>query len=121
MLILLKRHNKFGPTQNLVIDSGTEDINQDMVHLCSLFNINHCPRSPCSPWTIYSVEVQNRNIGIHLRLFSHNPLTNWSFQTQMYAVAPNTTPLSQLNFSPNQIVFHTHPRIPLNLLSQFIP
>ena len=31
----------------------------------------------------------------------------------MYAYAHNTTPLSQLKLSPYQIVFHTHPRIPL--------
>ena len=30
----------------------------------------------------------------------------------MYAYAHNTTPLSQLKLSPNQIDFHTHPRIP---------
>ena len=42
-----------------------------------------------------------------------NPPTNWSFQTQMYAYAHNTTPLSQLKLSPFHIVFHTHPRIHL--------
>ena len=31
----------------------------------------------------------------------------------MYAYAHNTTPLSQRKLSPYQIVFHTHPRIPL--------
>ena len=31
----------------------------------------------------------------------------------MYAYAHNTTPLSQLKLSPYQIVYHTHPRIPL--------
>ena len=104
---------KFGPPQYLVTDRGTEYINQDMAHLCSLFNINHSPRTPYSPWTNGLVEVQNRNLGTHLRIFLQNPPTNWSFQTQMYAYAHNTTPLSQLKLSPYQIVFHTHPRIPL--------
>ena len=31
----------------------------------------------------------------------------------MYAYAHYTTPLSQLKLFPYQIVFHTHPRIPL--------
>ena len=84
-----------------------------MAHLCSLFHINHSPRTPYSPWTNGLVEVQNRNLGTHLRTFLQNPPTNWSFQTQMYAYAHNTTPLSQLKLSPYQIVFHTHPRIPL--------
>ena len=62
----------------------------------ALFNVNHSPRTPCSPWTNGLVEVENRNRG-----------------TQMYAYAHNTTPLSQFELSPHQIVFHTHPRIPL--------
>ena len=33
----------------------------------------------------------------------------------MYAYAHNTTPLSQLNLSPNQIGFLTHARIPLTV------
>ena len=84
-----------------------------MAHLCSLFLINHSPRTPYSPWTNGLVEVQNRNLGTHLRIFLQNAPTNWSFQTQMYAYAHNTTPLSQLKLSPYQIVFHIHPRIPL--------
>ena len=104
---------KFGPSQYLVTDRGTEYIDQDMAHLCSLFHINHSPRTPYSPWTNGLVEVQNRNLGTHLRIFLQNPPTNWSFQTQMYAYSHHTTPLSQLKLSPYQIVFHTHPRIPL--------
>ena len=60
---------KFGPPQYLVTDRGTEYINQDMAHLCSLFHINHSPRTPYSPWTNGLVEVQNRNLGTHLRIF----------------------------------------------------
>ena len=90
---------KFGPPQYLVTDRGTEYINQDMAHLCSLFHINHSPRTPYSPWTYGLVEVQNRNLGTHLRIFLQNPPTNWSFQTQMYTYAHNTTPLSQLKLS----------------------
>ena len=115
-LNMLFKLSSINGSQSLVplnTDRGTEYINQDMAHLCSLFHINHSPRTPYSPWTNGLVEVQNRNLGTHLRIFLQNPPTNWSFQTQMYAYAHNTTPLSQLKLSPNQIVFHTHPRIPL--------
>ena len=84
-----------------------------MAHICSLFIINHFPRTPCSPWTNGLVEVQNRNLGTNLRLFLQNPPPNWSIQTQMYAYAHNTTPLSRLKLNPYEIVFDTHPRIPL--------
>ena len=34
-----------------------------MTHLCSVFNINHSPWTPYSPWTNGIVEVQNRILG----------------------------------------------------------
>ena len=82
-----------------------------MAHLRSRFNINHSPRTLHSPSTNGLIEVQNRNLVIHLRLFLQNPPTNWSIGTQMNAYAHNTTPLSQHTFAPHQIVFHTHPRL----------
>ena len=88
---------KFGPPQYLVIDRGTESVNQDMAHLCSLFNINHSPRTPYSPWTNGLVEVQNRNRGTQLRLFLQNPPTNWSFQTHMLMLII-LLPFLNLNF-----------------------
>ena len=92
---------------------GTEYINKDLTLLCTLFQIRHSPRTPYAPWTNGLVESQNRNLGTHLRLFLNEPPTNWSIQTQMYAYAHNTTPLSDLKLTPHQIVFHSHPRTPL--------
>ena len=37
---------EFGPPQYLVTGCGTENTNQDMAHLCSLFNFSHYPRNP---------------------------------------------------------------------------
>ena len=74
----------------------------------------HSPRTPFAPWTNGLVENQNRNLGTHLRLFLHNTPENWSTQVHMYAYAHNSQPLSELNLSPYEIVFHTIPRIPIN-------
>ena len=76
--------------------------------------IRHSPRTPYAPWTNGLVENQNRNLGTHLRLFLHNTPENWSTQVHMYAYAHNSQPLSELNLSPYEIVFHTIPRIPIN-------
>ena len=62
----------------------------------ALFNIIQSPRTPYSPWTNGLVEVQNCHFGTHFCLFLQNPPTNWSFHTQMYAYAHNTSSLSQL-------------------------
>ena len=72
-----------------------------MAHHCTLMGIRHSPRTAYSPWTNGLVEVQNRKLGTHLRLFLHD----------MYAYAHNSQPLSELSISPQEIVFHTRPRI----------
>ena len=84
-----------------------------MAHLCTLMGNRHSPRTAFSPWTNGLVEVQNRNLGTHLRMFLHDTPKDWAFQVHMYAYAHNSQPLSELNISPHEIVFHTRPRIPL--------
>ena len=59
------------------------------------------------------VEVQNRNLGTHLRMFLHDTSEDWALQVHMYAYAHTSQPLSELNVSPHEIGCHTRPRIPL--------
>ena len=81
--------------------------------------IRHSPRILYAPWTNGLVENQTKNLGTHLRLFLHNTPENWSTQVQMYTYAHNSQPLSELNLSLYEILFHTIPRIPINLNSVF--
>ena len=104
---------KFGPLIYLVTDRGSEYVYKEMAHLCTIMGIRHSPRTTYSPWTNGLVEVQNRNLGTHLRMFLHDTPKDWAFQVHMYAYAHNSQPLSELNISPHEIVFHTRPRIPL--------
>ena len=75
--------------------------------------IGHSPRTAYSPWTNGVVEVKNRNLGTHLRMFLNNTPQDWAFQFHMYAYAHNSQPLSELSVSPYELDFHTRPRIPL--------
>ena len=75
--------------------------------------IRHFPRTAYSPWTNGLVEVQNTNLGTHLRMFLHNTPQDLAFQVDMYAYAHNSQPISELNVSPYEIVFHTRLSIPL--------
>ena len=104
---------KFGPPIYLVTDRGSEYVNKEMAHLCTFMGIRHSPRTAFSPWTNGLVEVQNRNFGTHLRMFLHDTPKDWAFQVHMYAYAHNSQPLSELNVSPHEIVFHTRARLPL--------
>ena len=63
---------KFGPRIYLVRDRGSEYINTDMAHVCTLMGIRHYPRTPYFPWTNGLVEVQNKNLGTHTRMFLQN-------------------------------------------------
>ena len=85
---------KFGPSIYLVTDRGSEYVNKEMAHLCTLMGIRHSPRTA---WTNGLVEVQNRNFGTHLRMFLHDTPKDWAFQVRMYAYAHNSQPLSELN------------------------
>ena len=80
-----------------------------MAQLCTLMGIRHSPRTAYSPWTNGLVEVQNRNLGTHLRMFLHDTPKDWAFHVHMYAHAHNSQPLSELNVSPHEIVLHTRP------------
>ena len=104
---------KFGPPIYLVTDRGSEYVNKEMAQLCTLMGTRHSPRTTYYPWTNGLVEVQNRNLGTHLRMFLHDTPKDWAFQGPMYAYAHNSQPSSELNISPDEIVFHTRPRIPL--------
>ena len=82
-----------------------------MADLRSILNNKISSRTPYSSWRHGLVEVQNRNLGTRLRQIIQIAITNWSIQSQMYAFAYKTTPLSQHKRSPYQRVFHTHTRI----------
>ena len=97
----------------LIVD---QNVNIEMAQLCTLMGIRHSPRTAYSPWTNGLVEVQNRNLGTHLRMFLHDTANDWAFQVHMYAYAHNSQPLSELSISPHEIVFHTRPRVLLTLI-----
>ena len=52
---------EFGLPIYLVTHRGSEYVNTDMAHLCTLMGIRHSPRTPYFPWTNGLVEVQNKN------------------------------------------------------------
>ena len=104
---------KFGPPIYLVTDRGSKYVNNEIAPLCTLIGIRHSHKTAYAPWTNGLVEVQNRNLGTHLRMFLHETPEDWAFQVHMYAYAHNSQTLSELNVSPHEIVFHTQPKIPL--------
>ena len=47
---------KFGPPLFLDSDQGSEYVNEETAHLCTLMGVRHSPRTAHSPWTNGLVE-----------------------------------------------------------------
>ena len=92
-------------------------MNRKMAHFSTLMLIIHSPRTAYFAWINVLVRVQNRDLGKHLPIFHHfhhSTPRDWAFEVHIYAYAHNSQPISELNVSPNESVFHKTPRIPLN-------
>ena len=95
---------KCGPPICLVTDRGSEYINTDMAHLCTLMGIRH---SPCCPLTNGLVEVQNKNLRYkYSDVFTKFPQVLGTPGSYVRFCTQCTTPL-WINGSPHELVFHT--------------
>ena len=90
-----------------------------MANCCTLCIFCHFSRNSHDLWTVGFVEVQKRSLGIRLRLFLHDTHETWPDQIVFIAFAHNTQPIHYLNVSPNETVFHTQLRFPLNFQLKF--
>ena len=93
---------KFCPPIYLVTDCGSENITTDIAHLCTLMGIRHSLyplQTLYSPWTNGLVEVQDKNLGTHIRVFLQNAPKDWAHQVHMYAFALPTTPFNTQYFT----------------------
>ena len=109
---------KFGPPIYLVTDRGSRYINTDIAQpaLYSHGNPSYSYNS-LLPLEIGLVEVQNKILGTHLRMFLQNTSKTRAHQVHVYAFAHDSQPLSPSNVPPHEIVFHPRPRIPLTFNS----
>ena len=59
----------FGLPQKLVYDKGSAFMNQDFTSYIHELGITPAPRTAYSPWTNGKVEIQNKHLGAHFRIF----------------------------------------------------
>ena len=103
-----------GPPQYRSTDKVIEHLNSEKVNCFTPFKIRHSPRTANAPWTNGLVEVQNKLLGTHLRMFRHGTPKNWSIHVHFVAYAHKTQPSSHMYNSPYERVFHTKLRFTLN-------
>ena len=84
-----------------------------MAKCCTLFDLRHSRRNSHAPWANGLVEVQNKIVGTHLRMFLRNTPKNWFIPVPFSGYAHKTKPLPRLHISSYEKVFHKPPRISL--------
>ena len=105
----------FGIPQKLVYDKGSAFMNEEFTSWTHELGITHAPRTAYSPWTNGKVEIQNKHLGTHFRIFFEQANRNWSNLALKFAFAHNTTANTSTGLTPYEIAFGQKPQIPLSL------
>ena len=107
---------KFRLPEILVIDNGTEFINNEIITLCHLYNIKHKPRTSHAPWTNGLVEGMNRSLQEYLRCIingNDTRYTEWSADVKLFPLSYNSQITTTLGMSPYEMVFIQKQRKPI--------
>ena len=107
---------KFGLTEILVTDNGTQFINNEIITLCHLFNIKHKPRTSHAPWINGLVEGMNHSFQEYLRCIINGNdtlYTAWSTDVKLFPLSYNSQITTTLGLSPYEMVFKQKPRKPI--------
>ena len=105
----------FGIPQKLVYDKGSAFMNQDFTSYIHDPGITPAPRTSYLPWTNGKVEIQNKHLGAHFRIFLEQTPVKWNKFAPKFAFSHNTVPNASTGISPYEIVFGQKPQIPLSL------
>ena len=90
-------------------------MNEDFTSWLHELGITHAPRTAYSPWTNVKVEIQNKHLGTHFRIFFDQAKGNWSDLAAKFAFAHNNTINASTGLTPYEIVFGQKPQIPISL------
>ena len=96
-------------------DKGSAFMNAEFTSWTDELGITPAPRTASSPWTNGNVEIQNRHLGTHFRIFFEQANRNWSDSASKFAFAHNTTANTSTGLTHYEMVFGQKPQIPLSL------
>ena len=67
----------FGIPQKLVYDRVWGFMSEEFASWAHELGITHAPRTSHSPWTNGKVEIQNKHLAAHFRIFLDNSKSQW--------------------------------------------
>ena len=96
-------------------DKGSAFVNQDFTSYILELGITPAPRTAYSTWTNGKVEIQNKHLGAHFRIFFKQARGRRDELAPKFAFSHKTVSNASTRISPYDIVFRKKPQIPLSL------
>lgn len=107
----------YGNFMELRTDQGTEYHNEVLDRICKYLEIKQTFSTPYHPQSIGALERNHRCLNEYLRSFTNVHQTDWDEWIKFYAFTFNTTPHTEHNFTPYELVFGRKAILPHDLES----
>ena len=98
-------------------DQGTEYKNEILEQVCKLLQIRQNFSTPYHPESIGSLERNHRCLNEYLRIFTNEHQSDWDNWIQYYQFSYNTTPHSDHNFTPFELIFGRKANLPQDIIT----
>lgn len=101
---------KYGNFTAIKTDLGTEFVNEIFTNLCKTLKIEHRKSTPYHHQTLGTVERNHRVMNEYLLAFANN--NDWDEWVKFYTFCYNTTPHTDTNYSPFELIFGKTANLP---------
>lgn len=105
----------YGNFLELRTDQGTEYRNEVLDKICKLLEVKQTFSTPYHPQSIGALERNHRCLNEYLRSFTNVHQSDWDEWTKFYAFTFNTTPHTEHNYTPYELIFGRKAILPHDL------
>lgn len=108
---------KYGNFLELRSDRGTEYCNEVLQQISKILNFKQTFSAAYHPETIGALERNHRCLNEYLRSFSNEHHDDWDDWVGFYTFVYNTTPHTDSNLTPFELVYGRKPNLPQDLMN----
>lgn len=110
----------YGKFLELKSDQGTEYNNEVLKQISKILKIKQTFATAYHPETIGSLERNHRSLNEYLRIFTNEHHDDWDSWIKFYQFVYNTTPHTETNYTPYELVFGRTANLPQEIYKQKI-